>query len=68
MNSTDERIVALETKLAWLEDFMNKLQAIAVEHTDLIDRLRTENRQLRDKLGNLEDSLQDVPQIRPPHY
>jgi SlyX protein len=68
MDNNEERIVALETKLAWLEDFVGKLQGIAVEHTDFIDRIKAENRALHDKLENLEDAVQDMPNIRPPHY
>jgi SlyX protein len=60
--------MVIETKIAYLEDFMNKLQAIAVEHTETIDRLKNENRALRAKLGELADAVQDIPNVRPPHY
>lgn len=63
-----EEITQIETKLAYLEDFMNKLQAIAFEHTESIDRLKNENRVLRAKLGEIEDVVQELPNIRPPHY
>jgi SlyX protein len=66
--TTEEDIVNLETRLTYLEDFMNKLQAIAVEHSEAIDRLKNENRALRAKIGELSDSLQDIPNVRPPHY
>lgn len=66
--SDAEAITRLETKLAYLEDFMNKLQAITVEHDDAIDRLKNENRALRAKLGEIEDTMQDLPNNRPPHY
>ncbi len=68
MDTTTERITRIETKLAYLEDFMSKLQAIAVEHTEAIDRLKAENRALRDKLGELDDAVQDIPNVKPPHY
>jgi Uncharacterized protein conserved in bacteria len=64
----DEDFVRVETKLAYLEDFMNKLQAIVVEHTETIDRLKNENKALRAKLGELSDTVQDIPNVRPPHY
>lgn len=70
--TTEERlgddIVRIETKLAYIEDFMNKLQNIAVEHTEAIDRLKNENKALRAKLGELSDTVQDIPNVRPPHY
>jgi SlyX protein len=64
----DDRVVRIETKIAYLEDFMNKLQAIAVEHTDEIDRLKAENRAFRDKILELRNSVEDIPNARPPHY
>ena len=68
MPSNEKLITDLQTKMAYLEDFMNKLQAIAVEHTDTIDRLKNENKALRAKLGEIEDVVQELPHIRPPHY
>jgi Uncharacterized protein conserved in bacteria len=68
MQSTENRLDGIETKMAYLEDFMNKLQTIVVEHTNEIDRLKTENRALISKLGEIEDAFQDIPNVRPPHY
>jgi SlyX protein len=68
MNDQEDRIIQIESKLSYLEDFMSKLQAIAVEHTELIDKLKNENRALRAKLGEIEDAVQDIPNVRPPHY
>jgi len=67
-DQSEQRIIGLETKLAYLDDFMAKIQAITVEHTDAIERLKAENRALRAKLGEVEDQLQDLPNQRPPHY
>jgi SlyX protein len=68
MDTTTECILRIETKLAYLEDFMNKLQSIAIEHTESIDRLKSENRALKAKLGEIDDAMQDIPNVRPPHY
>jgi len=68
MAQPEVQFTDIETKLAYLEDFVNKLQAIAVEHTDAIDRLKMENRALRDKLVEVADALQELPNVRPPHY
>ena len=68
MDTTNDQLIRIETKLAFLEDFMNKLQSIAAEHTEEIDRLKGENRVLRAKVGEIADAVQDIPNIRPPHY
>ncbi len=68
MDTTTDCILRIETKLAYLEDFVNKLQSIAIEHTESIDRLKSENRALKAKLGEIDDAMQDIPNVRPPHY
>lgn len=68
MKNIDERLINVETKLAFLEDFINKLQEIAVEHSESIERLKQENRMLKTKLGDIEDAGQDIPNVKPPHY
>lgn len=68
MENVQVRIEAIETKLAYLEDFLEKLQAVTVEHTATLDHLTAENRAIRTKIGELSDSLQDIPNVKPPHY
>ncbi len=68
MNATEDRITAIEMKLAYLEDFLNKLQAVTVEHTAVIDRIQGETRAIKDKITDLAGSAQDIPNVRPPHY
>ena len=65
----EEKIISLETKLAYMEDFVNQLQAVSVEHTETIERLRTENKLLSQKLHEVSDILEgDIPNRKPPHY
>jgi len=68
MDDQTERLVALETKLAYVEDYMTRLQAIVVEHTGTLDRLTAENKALRSKIVDVEESIQEMPDQRPPHY
>lgn len=66
---TDERLTNIEIKLAYLEDFLNKLQKIAVEQGDLVDTLKAENRVIKNKLSELIEAQEgDIPNRRPPHY
>lgn len=63
------RLTPLETKLAYLEDFVASLQEVTAEHSALIDSLKKENRRLYDKLIELEESGKgSVADGRPPHY
>jgi SlyX protein len=65
---TDERLTAVETKLAYVEDFLNQLQEVSVQNAKVLEALRTENRMLSEKLRDLSDSLEEIPNRRPPHY
>ena len=66
---TEERIIALETKLAYMEDFVNQLQGVSVEQGKTIELLRTENKMMSQKIRDLSDAIEgDVPNRKPPHY
>ncbi len=68
-HDAEERIIVLETKLAYMEDFINQLQAVTVEHTETIELLRKENRLLSQKVRDMAEQLEgDVPNRKPPHY
>ncbi|MCQ2579189.1 MAG: SlyX family protein [Treponemataceae bacterium] len=68
-NETESRLMALEIKLSYLENFVNKLQEIAVEHTNTIDVLKAENRVLKEKISELIEAQEgEIPNRRPPHY
>ena len=65
----NERLTAVEIKLAYLEYFVNKLQNIAVEQGNTVDILKAENRVLKAKLSELIEAQEgDIPNRRPPHY
>ncbi len=68
-HDAEERIIALETKLAYMEDFIDQLQAVTVEHTETIELLRRENRLLSQKVRDMAEQLEgDIPNRKPPHY
>ena len=66
---TDERITAIEMKLAYMEDFVNKIQNVAVEQAKTIDKLEKEIKLMADKMREMSDTMEgDIPNRKPPHY
>lgn len=65
---TEEKFIALETKIAYLEEFTSELQNVVVEHTKTIDRLTTANRLMSEKITELIENSEEIPNRKPPHY
>ena len=63
----EDRFVALETKIAFMDDFISKLQEEAVENQRMIQILREENQILAGRIQDLQEN-QGIPNRRPPHY
>ena len=69
MTETEERLTAIEMKLAFMEDFVRQIQEVAVEQAKTIDMLKKENKLIADRLRDMSDYLEgDVPNRKPPHY
>ncbi|MBQ5632884.1 MAG: SlyX family protein [Treponema sp.] len=65
----DNRFMAMEMKLAYLEDFVNQIQEVAVEQTKTIDKLKGEIKLMSNKIREMSDSLEgEIPNRKPPHY
>ena len=68
-NETNERLTAIEMKLAYMEDFVNQIQNVAVEQAKTIDKLEKEIKLMADKMREMSDTMEgDIPNRRPPHY
>ena len=68
-NKTNERLTAIEMKLAYMEDFVNQIQNVAVEQTKTIDKLQKEIKLMSDKMREMSDAAEgDIPNRKPPHY
>lgn len=66
---TEERFTALEMKLAYMEDFVNQIQDVAVEQEKTIELLRKEIKLMSGKIHEMSDLLEgDIPNRKPPHY
>ena len=63
----EERFIALETKIAFMDDFIGKLQEEAVESQRAIQILREENKILSGRIQDLSENL-EIPNRKPPHY
>ena len=65
----DNRFMAMEMKLAYMEDFVNQIQEVAVEQAKTIDKLKGEIKLMSNKIKEMSDSLEgDIPNRKPPHY
>ncbi len=68
MNSeTENRFFTLETKIAYMDDFIQKLQTEVVEQQKLLEILRQENKILSSRILDLSENI-DIPNRKPPHY
>lgn len=69
MTDTDTRLTDLESRLAFMDDTLDQLNAIVTEQADEISALQRENRALRERLLELAEWAQpDIENTRPPHY
>ena len=69
MTETEERLTAIEMKLAFMEDFVRQIQEVAVEQAKTIDMLKKEHKLISDRLRDMSAYLEgDVPNRKPPHY
>lgn len=67
--STEERIKNLEIKLTYMEDFLKQIQEVAVDQAKDIERLKSENKMMKQKIKELvEESEGEIPNRKPPHY
>ena len=65
----EQNLIKLEMKLAYLEDFLNQLQDVTVKQGKDIEKLKSENKVLKDKVKDLSDWAEgDIPDCKPPHY
>jgi SlyX protein len=68
MDDIEDRFERLETKLAFLEDFVERLQTEVVARNGITDRLFLEQGALKEKLLQLSQEMEEIPNRRPPHY
>jgi SlyX protein len=64
----EERLTKIETKLAFLEEFLTRLQEEVITRNGEIEKLRAEHNSVKEKLFQLTQELEEVPSRKPPHY
>lgn len=66
---TEDRMTAIEMKLAYMEDFVSQIQNVAVEQTKTIDKLQKEIKLMSDRIREMSNQMEgDIPNRKPPHY
>jgi uncharacterized coiled-coil protein SlyX len=63
--STDDRLMELESKAAYLEDFIQELNSVVLAQDKTIKNLALEMEELRSQISGKEPLPEDE---RPPHY
>lgn len=65
----DSRLMSLEMKVSYLEDFLNQVQQVAVEQAKTIEKLTKENKLISQRLREVADEMEgEIPNRKPPHY
>lgn len=68
-NEEENRLTNIEMKLAYMEDFVNQIQEVAVEQAKEIEKLKKENKLMVEKIKELAENAEgDIPNRKPPHY
>lgn len=66
---TEERLTAIEMKLAYMEDFVSQIQNVAVDQAKTIDKLQKEIKLMSDRIREMSNAMEgDIPNRKPPHY
>jgi SlyX protein len=64
----EARLDKIEIKLAYLEDFLSRLQDETLSRNAQIEELRSEHAAMKNKLFVVSRELEEYPDKRPPHY
>ena len=66
---TEDRLTAIEMKLAYMEDFVSQIQNVAVDQAKTIDKLQKEIKLMSDRIREMSNQMDgDIPNRKPPHY
>ncbi|MDR2633024.1 MAG: SlyX family protein [Treponema sp.] len=64
----EARVEKIETKLAYLEDFLDRLHGTLLEGNQVLELLKGEQRVIKGRLWQLSQEWESLPHKKPPHY
>jgi SlyX protein len=64
----NSRLEKIEVKIAFLDDFLTRLQEEVVARNAVMDALRTEHAAMKEKLLQISRDQEEIPSRKPPHY
>ena len=64
----DRRLEKIETKLAFLEDFLTRMQDETIARNAAMEKLSAEHSAIKALLLQISGELEEIPNRRPPHY
>jgi SlyX protein len=62
----EDRFIELETKIAYLENYINELNGVVIEQDSAIKKLSTEYNELKKQISEDKEALPEGE--KPPHY
>ncbi len=62
----EERIITLETKIAYLENYINELNEVIIEQEKSIKKIAVETDEIRKQIAEKKEALPENE--KPPHY
>ena len=64
---TEDRLTAIEMKLAYMEDFVSQIQNVAVDQAKTIDKLQKEIKMMSDRIREMSNQMEgDIRNRKPP--
>lgn len=64
----ETRLERIETKLAYLEDFIGRLQDEVVGRNSILDKLLAEQKAMKERVIQIAAEMEEYPDRKPPHY
>lgn len=67
---SDDRLLQMETMLAYQDDLLNALNTMVADQQERIEKLEKDNHELNSALKDLSEAMMaaDVIDEKPPHY